>query len=211
MQNTALSGTIGPVLDPIFSLRGRFRIAPGGSAVIGFTCRRGVARCGLRDWPTSTTASSAVARAFELAWAHSQVEHGHQDGTEEDAHLYQRLGSHLLFAGRALRGRSHVARRRSAWSRRSCGIVASRATGRSSWPGSPSRQSSPWPGSFWSRTTFFASRALRSTWSAQRGAIGAGRGLERADSRAGAPGRRRRADRPDRRDPPDRARADLGR
>ena len=35
--NTILSGTTGPVLDPIFSLRRRFRIEPGGSAMVGFT------------------------------------------------------------------------------------------------------------------------------------------------------------------------------
>ena len=48
--------------------------------------------------------TSAVVRAFELAWADSQVEHGHRDGSPEDSHLYQRLGPHVLFAGPALRG-----------------------------------------------------------------------------------------------------------
>ena len=52
--------------------------------------------------------ASAVARAFELAWAHSQVEHEHRNWSPEDAHLYQRLGSHLLFAGPALRANAAV-------------------------------------------------------------------------------------------------------
>src|SRR5207247_1205156 len=32
-----LSGTVGPVLDPVFSLRRRVRLAPGASAVLAFT------------------------------------------------------------------------------------------------------------------------------------------------------------------------------
>ena len=106
--NTSLSGTVGPVLDPVLSLRGRFRIAPGGSAVIGYTLAVTESRetaCAMAD---QYHGMSAVARAFELAWAHSQVKHGHQGGSADDAHLYQRLGAHLLFPGPALRGRSSV-------------------------------------------------------------------------------------------------------
>ena len=40
---------------------------------------------------------------FELAWAHSQVEHRHSDRFGESAHLFQRLASHIIFAGSALR------------------------------------------------------------------------------------------------------------
>ena len=47
--------------------------------------------------------ASAASRVFELAWAHSQVEHRHSDRFGEDAHLFQRLASHVIFAGSALR------------------------------------------------------------------------------------------------------------
>ena len=40
---------------------------------------------------------------FELAWAHSQIEHRHDDRQGADAHLFQRLASHVIFAGSALR------------------------------------------------------------------------------------------------------------
>ena len=103
-----LSGTTGPVLDPVFSLRRSFRIAPGGSAVVGFTLALADSRDAALALADKYHGISAVARAFELAWAHSQVEHGHRNWSPEDAHLYQRLGSHLLFAGSALRAHSAV-------------------------------------------------------------------------------------------------------
>src|SRR5262249_20342779 len=46
--------------------------------------------------------------AYELAWAHIQVEHRHHDRSGEDAHLYQRLASHIIFAGSALRAEPSV-------------------------------------------------------------------------------------------------------
>ena len=97
-----LSGTIGPVVDPVFSLRRRFRIEPGGSAVVGFTLATAQSRESGLALADAYHGINAVARAFELAWARSQVEHGHGHGVPED-HLYQRLGSHLIFAGSALR------------------------------------------------------------------------------------------------------------
>ena len=45
----------------------------------------------------------AIARVFELAWAHSQVELRHLQLSPEDMHVYQRLAAHVLYAGSALR------------------------------------------------------------------------------------------------------------
>ena len=104
----ALSGTTGPVLDPVFSLRRGFRIGPGGSAVIGFTLALAESRDAALALADKYHEASAVARAFELAWAHTQVEHEHRNWSPEDAHLYQRLGSHLLFAGPALRASAAI-------------------------------------------------------------------------------------------------------
>ncbi len=105
--NTVLSGTTGPVLDPVFSLRRKFRIEPGGSAVVGFTLAMAKSRDNALALADAYHGISAVARAFELAWARSQVEHGDRLGVPED-HLYQRLGSHLIFASTALRAHSPV-------------------------------------------------------------------------------------------------------
>src|SRR5207244_6522527 len=45
----------------------------------------------------------AIGRALELAWAHSQVELRHLRFSAEEAHLYQRLASAVLYACTALR------------------------------------------------------------------------------------------------------------
>jgi cyclic beta-1,2-glucan synthetase len=100
----ALSGTVGPVLDPIFSLRLKVRLRPEESATVAFTT-------GLADSHAAALALAdhyrdlhAVLRAFELAWAHSRVELRHLQLPSGQAHLYQRLAAHLLVAGPALRG-----------------------------------------------------------------------------------------------------------
>ena len=66
--NTILTGTIGPVLDPVFSLRRRFRVEPGGSAVVGFTLATAESRDSALALADAYHGISAVARAFELAW-----------------------------------------------------------------------------------------------------------------------------------------------
>jgi len=95
----ALSGTTGAVLDPILSLRVCIRLEPGGSAVVAFT----TAVVGTREEALSLAdqyhGGSATSRAFDLAWAHTQLEHRHRGWSAEDAHLFQRLASHLIFAG----------------------------------------------------------------------------------------------------------------
>ncbi len=94
-----LSGTTGPVLDPVFCIRQRIRLAPGGRATVAFST--GVADT--RDEAVSLAdqyhSLGAVARAFELAWAHSRVELRHLNLRVEDAHLYQRLAGYVLLPG----------------------------------------------------------------------------------------------------------------
>jgi cyclic beta-1,2-glucan synthetase len=101
-----LSGTTGPMLDPIFSLRKRVRLAPGASVTLAFS----TAVAGNREEALALAGHyrdpHAVLRAFELAWTHSQVELRHHQMHSGDTHLYQRLATHLLLAGPLLRGAS---------------------------------------------------------------------------------------------------------
>ncbi|WP_074316748.1 GH36-type glycosyl hydrolase domain-containing protein [Singulisphaera sp. GP187] len=103
-----LSGTTGPVLDPILSLRRRVRLEPGESATVAFTTAVADTREEALALADQFHDPSAVARAFELAWAHSQVEHRHRNWSPEEAHLFQRLAAHVLFAGSALRAPAPV-------------------------------------------------------------------------------------------------------
>jgi cyclic beta-1,2-glucan synthetase len=98
-----LSGTTGPVLDPIVSLRRRVRVEPGGSAVVVFTTAMAETREEAMAVADHFARPGAAARAFELAWAHSLVEHRHQGWSPDNIHLFQRLAAHLVYAGSALR------------------------------------------------------------------------------------------------------------
>ena len=103
-----LSGTTGAVLDPVFSLRRRVRIEPGASAVVAFVTAVADSREESLTLADHYREISAVARAFELAWAHIQVEHRHRNWSAQDAHLFQRLASHVLYSGPSLRADAAV-------------------------------------------------------------------------------------------------------
>ena len=131
-----LSGTVGPVLDPVVSLRRRLRIEPGGTAVMALTTAFAESRDEALALADQFREPAAASRAFELAWAHSQVEHRHHDRSGEDAHLYQRLASHIVFAGGVPAGRARRSWLATGWASPDSGGSASRATGRSCWSGS---------------------------------------------------------------------------
>jgi cyclic beta-1,2-glucan synthetase len=98
-----LGGTTGPVLDPIFSLRRRLRVAPGASATLAFTTAVAETRDEALALADQYHNFHGVTRAFELAWAHSQVQLRHLRLTAEETHLYQRLAAHVVYAGSTLR------------------------------------------------------------------------------------------------------------
>ncbi len=100
---SALSGTVGAVLDPVFSLRRKVRIEPGTSAVVAFTLAVADTRDEALILADHYHETAAIARAFELAWAHTQVEHRHRNWSAQDAHLFQRLAAHIIYAGSAFR------------------------------------------------------------------------------------------------------------
>ncbi len=102
-RGASLSGTTGPVLDPVLSLRVRVHLEPGTSSVVAFTTAVAESRDEALALADQYREPAAAARAFELAWAHSQIEHSHRGWSPEEAHLFQRLGAHVIFAGSAQR------------------------------------------------------------------------------------------------------------
>jgi cyclic beta-1,2-glucan synthetase len=98
-----LSGTTGPVLDPIFSLRRRVRLEPGGRAVVTFATGMVDTREEALALADRFQTAHAIHRVFELAWAHARVELRHLRVTVEEAQLFQRLAGHVIFPGPALR------------------------------------------------------------------------------------------------------------
>jgi cyclic beta-1,2-glucan synthetase len=96
-EGAELSGTVGAVLDPIFSLRVRVRIPPGGSANVAFTTfvaekkERAIELADLYHDPYSAR------RALDLSWAQAQAELRDLGIAPADAALYQDLAGHLMF------------------------------------------------------------------------------------------------------------------
>ena len=98
-----LSGTTGPVLDPVLAIRRRVRIKPGGRVTVAFTTGVAPTRPAAVAMADQYCSLHAVTRAFELAWAHARIEVQHTQLRAEDAHLYQRLAGHLIYPIGSLR------------------------------------------------------------------------------------------------------------
>ena len=102
-EDHALSGTVGTVLDAVFSIRRRITVAPGAKAVVEFWTMVAPTRDLILACIDRHRDVAAFDRAAMMAWTHAQVHLNHLGITPADADLFQRLAGHLLFAGSALR------------------------------------------------------------------------------------------------------------
>ncbi|MDP1873109.1 GH36-type glycosyl hydrolase domain-containing protein [Phenylobacterium sp.] len=98
-----LAGSTGFVLDPIFSLRRRVRIAPGATARVTFWTMAASSRKAIIDLVDKHQDSAAFNRAAALAWTQALVHLHHLGVDRGEANLFQRLASHLIYASPALR------------------------------------------------------------------------------------------------------------
>jgi cyclic beta-1,2-glucan synthetase len=98
-----LSGTTGPVLDPIFSLRQRVRLEPGMAATLTFTTAVAASREEALQIADRFRDPHGILRAFDLAWAQGRIEPGHLKLDTSEAHLFQRLAGHLVYSSPDLR------------------------------------------------------------------------------------------------------------
>jgi len=111
VDGRALSNTVGTVLDPIFALRHRIRVAPGAIVRIAFWTLVASTRAAVLDLVDKHRDLAAFDRAATLAWTQAQVELHHVGITHGEASLFQRLAGHLLYASRTLRPSSDAIRR----------------------------------------------------------------------------------------------------
>ena len=93
-----LSNTVGTVLDPVFSLRRRVRIAEGGVVRIAFWTVAAPTREALIDLVDMHHDRSAFDRARTLAWTQGQVELRYLDIGAEEAADFQRLAASIFYA-----------------------------------------------------------------------------------------------------------------
>nr|WP_214460423.1 glucoamylase family protein [Flavihumibacter fluvii] len=102
-MDTPLSGTEGPVLDPIVSIQYRLELNPLESVTVDMVFGIGETRAITEGLIDKYQDPSFMDRAFELAWTHSQVVLRQINATEADAQLYARLASSVIYANTALR------------------------------------------------------------------------------------------------------------
>ncbi len=103
LDGRALSGTTGAVLDPIVSLRQRIRLAPAGSVRLSFASGMALSRDGALAMAHKYHDPSAAARTFVLAFTHGQSTLRHLGISTDEAQLFERLASRVLYTDASLR------------------------------------------------------------------------------------------------------------
>ena len=103
LDGRALSGTQGAVLDPVLSLRRRVRIAPGGRVRLSFATGVATTRAAALALAEKYDDSAAAARAFALASSQTPMRLRHLGIAADEAQLYERLASRVLWTDTSLR------------------------------------------------------------------------------------------------------------
>jgi cyclic beta-1,2-glucan synthetase len=111
LDGRALSGTTGAVLDPVVSLRQRVRLPPGGFVRMSFATGVAFDREAALVLAQKYHDPGSAARTFALAYTHAQVELRHLGITSDEAHLFERLASRVLYADASLRAEPDVRER----------------------------------------------------------------------------------------------------
>jgi cellobiose phosphorylase len=104
-DDAGLSGTTGPVLDPIFSLRRRVRLDPGATARVAFITGAADTRQEAIGIATRYQGYAEVQRAFADATADCNKLLGERSLTPDDIAVFNRLAGAVIFPSAALRDR----------------------------------------------------------------------------------------------------------
>jgi cyclic beta-1,2-glucan synthetase len=109
-----LSNTAGSVLDPIFSLRRRVRLAPGQSVRLIFSTLVAPSRAAAVALADKYRDPATFDRTVTLAWTQAQVQRHHLGIDSDEAHLFQDLASRILYSDATLRPAADVLKRHAA-------------------------------------------------------------------------------------------------
>lgn len=103
-----LSGSAGPVLDPVIAIRCRITLQPGQQATIdlvtGVADSRDVCLYLINKYRDRHLAD----RVFDLSWTHSQVLLRQLNASLSDARLFEQMASSLLYANASMRANHAV-------------------------------------------------------------------------------------------------------
>ena len=105
-----LSGSQGPVLDPVVAIQYRITLDPEETATIDMVFGVGETRDAALSLAGKYQDRHLADRVFDLAWTHSWVTLRQINATESDAQLYGRLASSILYAHASLRSDASVIR-----------------------------------------------------------------------------------------------------
>ena len=102
LDGRPLSGTTGAVLDPVFSLRTRVRLAPGATAHLLFTTLAAPSRAAAIELVEKYQDGGMFERVSSMAWTQAQVLLHYLRSDGEETMLFQQLASRALFPVRRL-------------------------------------------------------------------------------------------------------------
>ena len=108
LDGRPLSGTTGAVLDPIVSLRQRIRLAPGGFVRMSFATGITVSRDAALAMAQKYHDPNAAARTFALAFTQAQSTLRHLGISSDEAQLFERLASRVMYIDASMRARPEV-------------------------------------------------------------------------------------------------------
>ncbi len=103
-----LSNTVGPVLDPIISIRRTIRIPPGHTVHVVYSTIVASTREEILELADKYRDTRTFERTLTLAWTQAQVQLHHLGITAEEAHMFQRLANAMLYCDSSLRPSSDV-------------------------------------------------------------------------------------------------------
>jgi cyclic beta-1,2-glucan synthetase len=108
IEGRPLSNTTGFVLDPIFSLRRRLRLAPGQSGRVVFSTMLADTRAAVLGMADKYRDPARFERITTLSWTQAQVQLHHLSITPEEAHLFQQIANRILYTDSRLRAPTAV-------------------------------------------------------------------------------------------------------
>jgi cyclic beta-1,2-glucan synthetase len=108
LDGRALSNTVGPVLDPVMSLRRTVRVPPSSTVRISFSTIVASTREEVLDLADKYRDTSTFERISTLAWTQAQVQLHHLGIHPEEAQLFQRLANAVLYSDISMRPSSDL-------------------------------------------------------------------------------------------------------
>jgi cyclic beta-1,2-glucan synthetase len=111
MDGRPLSNTAGPVLDPVFSLRIRLRVASGATVRASFSTMVASSREEIVGLADKYHDPAIFERNSTLAWTQAQVRLHHLGISSDEAQLFQYLANRILFSDPQMRPAAKILKR----------------------------------------------------------------------------------------------------